>query len=897
MSNFDLPDERLRVFISSAQSNEGVFTWLNVRRKIKDYLKECSYLNPFIIEDGASPVKSGQYYQNQLIKADIVVLLVKGVVRKGTEIEYALAKKHKKPMLIYFLDDGSIKELSAAKLKKDVQDNDYCTYCTLPNFDEIEKRVRKDVIESVIRYFQDSQLNDLYIGDDIPDTTMVPNDTREFKNSIPTKTAIGLFSSCYGHIFELLGIPCVKGEDSSEISPLHDLGIAALDWLITGVSNISEKNLLKLIDSVSDMYSDTTWLGRRWDAIRYQFVGDIDNALNAENDALSLARASEMPPWVIANILIDCRNIETEVSTRDGIWFYEGEGQKGLNELDTIVYLPVLDRYLGNVYGALAKETQKFKMSSPGTIFMGTNISSIINDVENYLFTAMLYGSYTHMLIARDLLVKVLYQYDELTGNKTLLFACIKLLILYGNSKSFKKILEHKWDDIYLSVTSSADELWYLTDHVSFSSKNSIKLAVLTKLGMYMSDACFTEAQEYLKSVESSVSYGDRDEFFECIRQNIYRFNPTVITAMVTDIIRNQRFVLARKLSDILMYLDLTDVPEALHKDLCEALEDKVSTIVSNGGHSQFIASLVKQNKAVFEVLASISGNGLHGTEKIFYDLNMGVGSWNKVVLDQIETAKNQFEANKTPGVYHGFAERPYATIKNAVRGNYNAEMAKIMNESLIPLCVDVLNSQAPAEVKDDCIDCLCDVLVYSDSGDIAVTQELKEAINKIDISETRTFMGNSQSVLACRVLMLRIIAEVADKEEMLEWCFDFSKKDSNTKVALAECVDQYLRFYANDPSKIDAMILSIVFQCFEDPYWPVRRAACNSLSKMLVTRYNERVERKLYEGAIDPSHYVRKHLLRMCKDGEIKDASIRENIINTMKSDANFEIRTFAGV
>ena len=643
------------------------------------------------------------------------------------------------------------------------------------------------------------------------------------------------------------------------------------------------------------MYSDTTWLVRRWDAIRHEFVGDIDGALNAENQALSLARASGMPPWIIANILIDCRNIETEVSARKGILFYEGEGQKGLNELDTIVYLPVLDRYLGNVYGALAKETEKFKMSNPGTIFMGTNISSVINDVENYFFTAMLYGSYTHMLIARDLLIKVLYQYDELTGSAPLLFNCVKLLVLYGNAKSFKKILEHKWDDVYLSVVANVDELWRLTDNVSSSSKMLIKLAVITKLGMYMTDACFAEAEEYLQSVSSSICSGDREEFFDCVYHNIHRLNSVSTTEMITDIICEERFVLARKLANILLALDLTYVPQEKQIALCEALKDKITVIVSNGGHPQFIASLVMQNKEVFEVLASMPDNGLHGTEKIFYDINTGNGDWNKVVSDQIETAKHQFEANKNPGMYHGFAERPYATIKNAVREQYNTEMANIINEKLIPLCVDVLNSQAPAEVKDDCIDCLCDVLVYSNSGDIVLTQELKEAITKIDIAETRTFMGSSKNVLSCRVLMLRIISEVADKEEMLEWCFEFAKKDRSTKVALAECVEQYLRFYASDSSKIDAMILSIVFQCFEDEYWPVRKVACNSLAKMLVTRYKDRAERKLYEGAIDPSHYVRTHVLRMCKNGEISDGYISNRIVDIMKSDANFSIRTYA--
>lgn len=135
----EVPDERLRVFISSAQSNEDVFAWSEVRRRIKDYLKKCLYLNPFIIEDDASPMQSEQRYQRQLLRADIVVLLVKGEVRKGTATEYALATKHKKPMLIYFLDDGTLPELSAVELKRNVQRTDYCTYCSMHSFDGIEK--------------------------------------------------------------------------------------------------------------------------------------------------------------------------------------------------------------------------------------------------------------------------------------------------------------------------------------------------------------------------------------------------------------------------------------------------------------------------------------------------------------------------------------------------------------------------------------------------------------------------------------------------------------------------------------------------------------------------------------------------------------------------------------
>lgn len=890
----EVPDECLRVFISSAQSNEGGFAWSEVRRRIKDYLKECPYLNPFIIEDDASPMQSEQRYQRQLLHADIVVLLVKGEVRKGTATEYALATKHKKPMLIYFLDDGSKPELSAVELKRNVQITDYCTYCSMSSFDGIEKIVRKNVIESVICYFQDQSLHYEDVNSNT-DTTTLPSETPQSKHSIPTKTDIGLFSSSYTHIFDLLNLPQVKRGDASEQSVLHNLGVEALDWLVTGNDAITDEDVLKLIRSVSSLYTDKEWLVRRWDAIRYAIAGDIDAALRAESQALSLARASEMPPWIIANILIDCRNIESDVFNRDGKLFIEGDGQKGLNELDTIVYLPILDRYLGNVYNGLAKEVEKFETAKPGTVFFGTNIGSIINDVENYFFTALLYGSYTHMLIARELLFRVLYQYDELTNNEPLLFEAIKLLILHGNAKSFKNILDYKWDDAYLSVATNADELWKLSNRVPPSSVDSMKRAVLTKLGMYMSDACFAEAEAYLKCSANSVYWGVSEDFFDCIYHNINRLNNTTVVEILIEIIREQHFHMGGKLANILLHLDIKDVPRVVQVELNEVLKENITFIVSNGGHPQFIAALVIQNKEVFESLASVPDNGLIGTQKLFYDINTGCGDWNCIFADQIETARRQFEVNKNPGSYTGFSERPYATIKSIVREHYTSEIKGVINEKLLPLCIEILNSQAPANVKEDCIDCLCDVLVCPNPGDIDLSIELIDAIANIDISETYSFMGSSKSVLACRVLMLRIITGIADKDEMLEWCFDFVKKERSAKIALAECVEQYLCRYAHDHEKVDAMILSIVLQCFEDDYWPVRRMACNCLVKMLATKYKDRIECKLYEGAIDPSHYVRNHLLHMCRSGEISDNSISARIIDIMKKDANYAIREFA--
>ena len=890
-----LPSERLRVFISSAQSAEGLFAWSDVRRKTKDKLKECIYLNPFIIEDVASITPSNQFYQQELLKSDIVVLLVKGEVRKGTATEFALATKHHKPMLVYFLEDGTTKDLSVVELKSDIQSTDCCTYRAMKSFEGIENEIFNDVIENVIRYFQsipyraDTQM--------VSTTTSISReDIASSKYSVPTKMALNLFDSCYSYVFELLNLNRIKPEEKTEKSNFHDFGIATLDWLVLGKELNCDERILELIKELSDLYDNTDWLIKRWDAIRFELHGDFEKALAAEKLALNLAKENNVPKWIVNDILIDCRNIEAEVYGQKREYLLEGEAQKELNSLETIVYLPVLDRYLGEIHNALTKEEIKIKTASYNTVFFGTSLGSVINNVVNYFFSSLLYGSYTHMLISRKLLSEVLYKYNELTNEQPLLIEAIKLLAIRGDAKTFEKIIHTNWDEAYVEIVSSADNIWYLAEKAPFSCRDEIKQTVLKVLGLYLSDAVFETAEKYLFEYSNSVYWANSESYFECISHNIVRLNSSRIIEMLTGIIKEQRFHIGTKLADIILRLNLENVDVKLQEDFRDALSEQLSFIVQNNGTPQIIAALESQNPSIFSRLAHLPNNGLKGTEKIFYDINMGNGDWTTVLKDEISTARTQFETNKNPGVYTGFAEQPYAMIKKIARNYYSSSTMQdpIVNE-FFPLCIDVLSSQTVANIKNDCIDCLCDILIFAIKDKSLVPKELIEIIAKINPYESTNIIWESNSSFICRVLMIKIITGSSKKDELLEWCFGFAKKETKEKIVLAECIEQYLRNVEDLSEFDDITVASIVLQCFEDEYWYVRRIACKSLALLLDTKFKSLIERKLYEATSDTSHYVRNQVLLLCKDGEISDDDIKNKIVDILKNDANYAIRKFA--
>lgn len=883
------PATRLNVFISSAQRDENGFKWSEIRRQVKEHLEKCPYVIPFIIDAVASEISSTQLFQYAVLKADIVVMLIKGEVRPGTSTEFATATKHKKPLLVYFLKDDN-PSLGVTQLRKAVEEEDYCTYRDMDTFNHIAEIVRNDVLANVIRYYQYDHFTKGEIDMSAVEVSTVTEESASSKHGTPTKTSIALFSSSYAHIFKLLGIESKSETDGTE-SPLHTFGIAALEWLVAGIPFDCNLEILNFIRSLEDLYDNTDWLLKRWDAIRFGVSGDTKKALEAEMEALRLAKAENLPQWIISNILIDCKNIENELHNQNGEWVTDSEIQKELRDLETIVYLPVLDRYLTNIYNTLAEEEFKYQTASPNTIFFGTNFGTVINNVENYFFTAVLYGSYTHMLITREILARVLYKYYELTPKRPLLLDCIKILVIDGAAEQFEKTIDCKWDEAYAEIVSHADEIWSLTDVAAPSRKVSIKQSVITKLGLYLTDSQFEKVQAFLEDLAPMVYWGTSQKYFESINQNMCRLSCAKVMQMLTGIIREERFHIGRKLGNIILQIKLDNVDIETQKAFCDALKEKISFIVKNGGTPQIIASLASQNPEIFSVLSKIPENGLIGVEETFYDINMGKGNWNDVLTHEIKIARKQFEANNGPEKYTHFAELPYATIKMVIREHYTSSMDAVIEQQFFPLCVDVLNSQAVAKVKNDCLDCLCDILVFKTTLKNKMPQELSDAIAAIEVAKARTFLNESKGAFACRALIVKIISGHADKEELLEWCVGYSKKETNERRALAECIEQFI-VQGLPTGQIDATILSIVMQCFEDEYYVVRRRACNCLALLLDTKYRDLAERKLCEAAIDPSHYVRSQVLNLCKSEKIKIPEIYDKLFNILANDANYAIR-----
>lgn len=899
--DYPIIEEKIKVFVSSAmgpESDEGSeddFLWLEFRKKVKEELNKCPYIQAFTIEDRASTMRSVSFMMSNVDFSDIVVLLIKNEFRDGTKEEYIHCRETNKPLLVFFFGDGNESE-KVKDLRKDIQKDDICLYRNMSDFINAEKIIANAVIQDVVFFYRDKHrkaplLHPIDI-DGVPIKLSIENEP-----FVPTKNVLSQFKTCYQTLYEYIGLSdLIKSQKDAEKSNLHTVGEQVIRWVINGEHFLSSDTKAKLVASVEEIYNSTDWYAKRLDAIDFYIQGDIVSAYTSEKEALKLAEDANIAPWIRENILIDLRNLQL-ICPKEQLESKDENYQNRIDELDSIVHVPVLDRYLENTYETLLHEEIKRNTASIGTVFYGNSLDRILSGVENYLFSSLLYGSYTHLNLTREIFATIFYRTGVLYSSSELLFASIKMYLFSAQYKDFIRLSNLEWSRISNIMILKADELWNQAFHIQERSKDIICLGVLYRVGLYLNDQSFIDAEKYILNLSSRLPWDISDNFIDCLLNIYIRMNQDTVVKIVTILINTFNYITANHLSQLICRIDFSKASDKILNELCETLKTGIQNMLSSNGDPQFIAVLVKARPDIFKVLENIPNNGLTGIQKLLYDLNTNNGSWKEIIISEIDSAQKQFIANNQKGCYSQFATNPYGLISEIFKENVPAEIISIITEKFLPLCIDILNSECAIETKDQCTECLCTALGYYKKNNLSIPTAMIDCIDKISLENTSGFTMDHGSIegLKCRFLTLKILVGVLDKQVLIEWCLSYSKKDAAERRSLIECVNTYLQYSTNAQKDVDSLILSIVYQCCEDQDIYIRSFACECLWYILESQYSKQAEEKIYEMTLDPAPAIRYKLLSICEDNSQRHIDIIKKIILRLIDDANYRIREFA--
>lgn len=891
-------EEKLKVFVSSAMGaekdsgSEEAFKWLDFREAVRKELDKCPYIQAFTIEQHTNEIDSTSYMLYKVEDSDIVVLLIKNEFRFGTSLEYNQCCKTKKPLLVFFFGDEKANK-EVVTLRKELQDKNFCTYRNMADFENAEKSIANDVIQNVIVYYR-------YHHHIVPVTQPIdidgtPVETEsDYDSYIPTKTVLSQFKTSYKSIYNYIGMPYMyQKQNGVAVSSLHTIGEQVIKWVLNGERFLSPDVKTELVETVAAIYPNAEWYSKRLDAIDYFIRGDLVNAYLSEKEALKLGEEAKIAAWIKTNILIDLRNLQI-LCPKDQIGSEDEAYQKRLDSLDSIVHVPVLDRYLENTYEALLNEEIKRNTASFGTTFLGSNIDGIISGVENYLFSSLLYGSYTHLVFTRKIFATIFYRTGKLYNSPELLYSAMKMYLFDGQYKDFIRLSNLEWNNISNIFIMNADELWHQAYNLQENARDTICIGILYRIGLYLSDSSFTEAERYLLELSMRLPWDISDNYTDCITNNCGRLSNENTIKIITTVIDDHKYITANHITHLIGCLDLESVSTDTLKTLCEALKKNLPDMVSRNGDPQCIAALVNAKPDVFSELETLPNNGLSGEQALIYALNTNKGDWYAVLQSEIKNARQQFDANNQKGVYHEFAMNPYYTISCVFEYEPSPKIIKYITDNLFPLCIDVLNSKCAVDTKDQCAECLCTALGYYHKNGIAIPSAMIDCIKNVSLDNSSDFIMTyrSNEGLWCRLITLKILVGVLEKQVLIQWCFSYSKKDAKERRALVQCLKTYLQYSDDVNSDVDSLIISIIFQCCEDQDVFIRTTACECLWYILESPYTRQAEEKIDEMSIDPAPAIRSKLLRIFKENNTIHKTLINRITLRLINDANYMIR-----
>lgn len=319
---------------------------------------------------------------------------------------------------------------------------------------------------------------------------------------------------------------------------------------------------------------------------------------------------------------------------------------------------------------------------------------------------------------------------------------------------------------------------------------------------------------------------------------------------------------------------------------------------MENNGVPQMISALEKANPEIFSCLAEIPGNHLVGLEKEYYEINVGRGDWSKILFLTLQMAKEQFLENSHPGYHVEFAYEPYRTIGRIIKKSPSEENRNFFFEQFLPLASEVIKSPVDVGTKGNCIACLCEIVAAFKITSADIPPDMQNIICNFNLSEEKgmeeVFFG-TPTTLAYRILTLRVLLGFAKPEELLDWCVEYRHKQPIERRALIECIELFLRGQATKVKKKQFISLSIVLQSFGDEDYLIRSKACDCLVHFLDTEYCDIAEQRLCDATFDSSHWVRNHVLNLCRDGKILNAELRFHLLDSLSKDSNYAIRQYA--
>lgn len=690
-----IPKQNIQIFISSACGDEPEKQKYNfVREALKVLIESTGFAKAYVYEsEGASTTSAGQHYTFALEDCDVCIFLIDNSdgVPLGVQKEIDTAKKHGIKSLFYFCDQSSKAE---TPLQKSLKGAKYAKSETIHDFKDLIKSGAIDLINDLVMIYKHYCKGRLtwYEESSTEQSTDISNiESSFYSDSIAQKDVLTNIDCCVDYFTKLiLELP---DDEVKKTESIDQLCAAFLPVLFEGAT-INEDSLNSLLLEIKKHQTPQhfTVTKKRYEAIKEYYSGNLEACINKLDEALQIAKQNFLSEWLIKDILIDLRNQDMSLQESRNTYSLKPKYQNELDNSQSLLYYPLLDRLDSNYYEGIIQQAIKYKTQSPGTVNFGHGLGTHIKSLTGIYVLAMYNGSLTHLQLLYERIKLISFYCATRYSNWSIKKLLLKTTIIFGKQKETDGIIRCFGDLLSKMNENDVYEIYSFSNNIPIAYKRFIsKLDAFRITCYYMDDERFSSVWseiyelilKWIEDENSAIVIGH--EIFPALEGSYLRISQNQLIEIICKCIHNNKRRFYNKIFELIR--NCVSLDQASPENVANLLE-VIINIVRNPDERSHIYSLEaalfslrKKHRELTEELDKIIANEMPDFYNSTYRLettteeNTDMPDFLKSYITQVQ--KDNEEQGKN-GAYFGRGNKPHITIKNILQhstANFSNEL------------------------------------------------------------------------------------------------------------------------------------------------------------------------------------------------------------------------------
>lgn len=449
------PFRKIRVFVSSICGDKGRFD--GMRGRLSSLIESTSFMEAYLFErGGASTQTAPQRCLSEMRDCDVAVFVIdneKGVT-DPVQDEIDCARRLDTRSLYYFVTERSEKR---TPLQLELAESGGLRYKNVSRMDDVPNQVVHDLLEDIFCRYRE------WCNHDVVSRYEQPVESRD---RLEVTEYLGLPKSCLSQLPGVRETICAflfDGRLESEPQPGLDAEATRLAralYLDFSVASFDSSGVVAVArDLLPVDYSNV--VEKRWLGIRRYLKGDVEGAVSAMREALSLADDAGLEHWFVDDILVDLRNVSVAAG---GMAESMNEYQQRLSSEPHEVVYPLVDRQVTEVFKEMERDRFKEVTGSYGTITYGNSIQLLVDPICRAFAIATVFGSLTHISLTVSRMKSLVLYLSEKYRTVTLHASLLKLSIVDGRHGDGEKTIQAFNDMKFDTDASIAKEVFDFCD-------------------------------------------------------------------------------------------------------------------------------------------------------------------------------------------------------------------------------------------------------------------------------------------------------------------------------------------------------------------------------------------------------------------------------------------------